>query len=163
MFETCFQAQVDPIWAVTTNKWVTDGNRITDEPSFYYHLPLGCFQTQWLGDRVWVIMESISYKLHSPREIFMASCRTSFWFTSLWQRSRSSSLLRTRSLSLSLSLSALHLSLPPYMNSCFHLVSVASVKMLLCMVDFLFKYKFIYFNWMLITLQYYSGFCHTLT
>ena len=28
--------------------------------------------------------------------------------------------------------------------------------------DFL-KYKFIYFNWRLITLQYCSGFCHTLT
>jgi len=29
--------------------------------------------------------------------------------------------------------------------------------------DLFFKYKFIYFNWRLITLQYCSGFCHTLT
>ena len=28
---------------------------------------------------------------------------------------------------------------------------------------FVFLYKFIYFNWRLITLQYCSGFCHTLT
>lgn len=84
MFETCFQAQVDSMWAVTTNKWVTDGNRITDTPPFYYHLPLEYIETQWLGDQVWVIMESISYKLHSPREIFMASCKTSFWFTSFF-------------------------------------------------------------------------------
>ena len=31
------------------------------------------------------------------------------------------------------------------------------------MVIVFFKYKFIYFNWRLITLQYCIGFCHTLT
>ena len=30
-------------------------------------------------------------------------------------------------------------------------------------LNFNFLKKFIYFNWRLITLQYYSGFCHTLT
>ena len=31
------------------------------------------------------------------------------------------------------------------------------------LVTFFFFFKLIYFNWRLITLQYFSGFCHTLT